>query len=94
MRRRPSTWNEAFATGDLAFIGRGLGVIARARGIAKGASVSRESTLSGVEQGGGNPELGAPPWEVMGAMGLQFRVAKPRPIVVLTSIFTRSDETI
>lgn len=72
--------DEAFATGDLAFIGKSLGVVARARGmtdIAKGAGVSRESLYRALSEEG-NPELGTL-LKVMGAMGLQLRVAKPEP---------------
>lgn len=75
--------DEAFATGDLAFISKSLGVVARARvmtDIAKGAGVSRESLYRALSKGG-NPELGTL-LKVIGAMGLQLRVAKPEPVVI------------
>lgn len=65
--------DEAFETGDPAFIADALGVVARARGMAKvarKAGLSRESlyrTLSAE----GNPELGTV-LRVMRALGLRL----------------------
>lgn len=50
---------EAFATGDPAFIAKSIGVVARARGmsaIAKDAGVGRESLYKALS-GEGNPEF-------------------------------------
>lgn len=71
--------DEAFATGDAAFIARSIGVVARARGmssIAKEAGLGRESLYKALS-GEGNPEFGTI-MKVLRALNLGISV-KPAP---------------
>jgi probable addiction module antidote protein len=66
---------EAFETGDAAFITRALGIAARARGmtqIAKAAGLSRESLYRALGEGG-NPEFSTV-LRVAKALGLRLAV--------------------
>jgi probable addiction module antidote protein len=71
--------DEAFKTGDAAFIARSLGTVARARGmsqIAREAGVSRESLYRALSEKG-NPEF-ATVLRVINALGLRLTtVAAP-----------------
>lgn len=67
--------DEAFQTGDAAFIAHALGVAARARGmteVAKAAGLSRESLYKALSDKG-NPEF-ATVLRVAGALGLRVGV--------------------
>jgi len=68
--------SEALATGDPAFIGDALGIVARARGmskIARASGLSRESLYRALSPEG-NPEF-ATILRVIGAMGLRLGAA-------------------
>ena len=68
---------EAFETGDPAFIAEALGVVARAHGmtdIAKATGLGRESLYKALSANG-NPEL-ATVLKVVAALGLQLSVAR------------------
>lgn len=67
--------DEAFATGDAAFIARSIGAVARARGmtaIAKQAGLSRESLYKALSEAG-NPEFSTI-IKVLGALGIGLGV--------------------
>jgi len=68
--------NEAFATGDAAFVADALGIVSRARGmagVAERAGVSRESLYRSLSADG-NPQLGTA-LKVMQALGLRLQAA-------------------
>jgi probable addiction module antidote protein len=69
--------DEAFQTGDAAFIADALGVVARARGmtqVARDAGVSRESLYRALSDKG-SPEL-ATVLKVMKALGLRLAATR------------------
>ena len=73
---RAAYMNEAFETGDAAFIADAVGVLARARGmskVAKSAGLSRESLYRALSPNG-NPEL-ATVLKVMAALHLKLKAA-------------------
>ena len=73
---RAAYMNEAFETGDAAFIADAVGVLARARGmskVAKSAGLSRESLYRALSPDG-NPEL-ATVLKVMAALHLKLKAA-------------------
>jgi probable addiction module antidote protein len=73
---RAAYMNEAFETGDAAFIADAVGVLARARGmskVAKAAGLSRESLYRALSPDG-NPEL-ATVLKVMAALHLKLKAA-------------------
>lgn len=67
--------DEAFGTGDAAFIARSIGVVARARGmtmVARQAGLARESLYKALGEDG-NPEFGTI-LKVLGALGMGLSV--------------------
>ena len=76
---RAAYMNQALETGDPAFIADAVGVLARARGmarVAKEAGLSRESLYRALSSGG-NPEF-ATVLKVMAALHLKFKAAPGR----------------
>ena len=69
---------EAFETGDIEFVARAIGAVARAQGmteVAKAAGLSRENLYRALNAGG-NPEFGTV-LKVLDALGVQL-TAKPK----------------